>query len=193
MLTIKQIEPDRLTDYAKIPIAFEVKSIFEVDLIDDGLGGITLREVDVPTPYIKDYDSYEEGGPTHWPKHFDIKNFTIFMVHDGDHPVGGATVVSDAPDIYMLRGRKDLAILWDIRVLPQDRRAGIGSHLFGHVVDWARQTGNKQLKIETQNVNVPACRFYAKQGCHLGEIDRYAYARHPHVAHETMLIWYLNL
>ena len=50
----------------------------------------------------------------------------------------------------------------------------------------------KQLKIEAQNNNVPACRIYVARGCHLGAIDRYGY-NDPRVAHETMLIWYLDL
>ena len=50
-----------------------------------------------------------------------------------------------------------------------------------------------QVKIETQNVNVPACRFYSKQGCHLGEYNRYAYVGRPEVAREVMLVWYLNI
>jgi len=49
------------------------------------------------------------------------------------------------------------------------------------------------MKIETQNVNVPACRFYQRMGAHLGEIRCYAYAAVPAVAHEVMLNWYLDL
>jgi hypothetical protein len=40
---------------------------------------------------------------------------------------------------------------------------------------------------------VGACRFYAKQGCELGGIHVYGYAGCPQVAHETMLLWYLDL
>ena len=57
----------------------------------------------------------------------------------------------------------------------------------------SRKQGCKQLKIETQNTNVPACRFYASCGCRLGAIDRYGYAHDPRVAHEAMLLWYLDL
>jgi streptothricin acetyltransferase len=54
------------------------------------------------------------------------------------------------------------------------------------------------LAIETQSNNVPACRFYASQGCRLGAIHRFAYARFGDdpgnlVARETMMIWYLEL
>ena len=93
----------------------------------------------------------------------------------------------------MLVGRKDLAVLWDIRVHPDRRRSGIGTQLFKHAVKWAQSRGCTQLKIETQNINVPACEFYVKQGCHLGEINRYGYAGHQDVQHEVMLIWYLDL
>lgn len=49
------------------------------------------------------------------------------------------------------------------------------------------------MKVETQNVNVPACRFYQRMGCQLGEIRLYSYAAVPAVAHEVMLNWYYNL
>ena len=76
---------------------------------------------------------------------------------------------------------------------PAHRRQGLGATLFNRARDWARERGCAQLKIETQNVNVGDCRFYRAQGCHLGEINRYAYWEHPQVSHEVMLIWYLDL
>jgi GNAT superfamily N-acetyltransferase len=93
----------------------------------------------------------------------------------------------------MLGGRRDMAVLWDIRVRPEARRSGIGARLFEHAAQWARERNCRLLKIETQNVNVPACRFYSRMGGRLGEINRYAYAGHPGVAHEVMLVWYLDL
>ena len=49
------------------------------------------------------------------------------------------------------------------------------------------------MKVETQNVNVPACRFYQRMGCRLDEIRRFGYAGVPAVAEEVMLNWYLDL
>ena len=65
-----------------------------------------------------------------------------------------------------------------------------GRALFEAATRGARQRGCRLLLIETQNVNVPACRFYAAQGCTLGAIDRFAYADLPD---ETQLIWTLPL
>jgi ribosomal protein S18 acetylase RimI-like enzyme len=84
-------------------------------------------------------------------------------------------------------------VLWDIRVHPDARGQGIGSELFAEAARWAQAQGCRQLKVETQNVNVQACRFYAKQGCELGGIERYGYAGCAEVSHEAMLLWYLDL
>ena len=90
----------------------------------------------------------------------------------------------------MLGGRDDVAVLRDIRVSPRERGGGIGSALFRAVGGWAAARGFRWLKIETQNVNVPACRFYHKMGCALGAIDRFAYPGQPA---EAQLLWWKTL
>jgi GNAT superfamily N-acetyltransferase len=191
-IQVREIPPEELPRYAEIPIAFRVESVFRVDAVDGGLGGFRLVEEAVE-PYMKDYDALADERPTHWLRRFDVSNWGFFLALDEERTVGGATVACDTPGVDMLGGRTDLAVLWDLRVAPERRGQGIGSRLFGHVAEWARKRGCKQLKIETQNVNVRACRFYAKQGCTLGSIDRHGYAGCPEVAREAMLLWYLDL
>lgn len=87
-------------------------------------------------------------------------------------------------------GRDDVAVLWDIRVLPRERGGGVGSALFRAAGGWARTRGCRRLTIETQNINVPACRFYQKMGCTLGAIDRFAYPGQPA---EVQLLWWKAL
>jgi len=69
--------------------------------------------------------------------------------------------------------------------------------LFEASRQWCYEQSMKTLKIETQNINVPACRFYASQGAQLGAINRFAYRdaawSHPDVGDEVMLLWYLQL
>lgn len=48
----------------------------------------------------------------------------------------------------------------------------------------------EELKIETQNTNAPACRFYARRGCVLRAIRRFAY---PLLPNEVELLWYKEL
>ena len=68
----------------------------------------------------------------------------------------------------MLDRRADLLVLWDIRVNPDCRGQGVGSALFQQAEAWGRAHGCRQLKVETQNINVNACRFYRAMGCELG-------------------------
>jgi ribosomal protein S18 acetylase RimI-like enzyme len=192
-LSIEEAGPRVLPRYAEVPISFEVESVLRVDPIDGGLGGVRLVEEKVVPSYVKDYDALEGGGPQRWPERFDTSNWGILVARDGERLVGGAALAYSTPGVHVLAGRRDIAALWDLRVRPECRRSGIGTELLDRCVAWCRERGLKQLKIETQNINVPACRFYAKQGCRLGVIDFYAYAECPEVAHETMLIWYLDL
>ena len=104
--------------------------------------------------------------------------------------LGGAVVAWNTPGVNMLEERDDLAVLWDLRVHPEHRRKGIGAQLFRHAAAWARAKGCRQLKVETQNINVPACKFYAKQGCYLGAVHYGAYPEYPD---EAQLLWYLDL
>lgn len=62
--------------------------------------------------------------------------------------------------------------------------------LFRAAGDWAGARGCRWLKIETQNINLPACRFYQKMGCTLGAIDRFAYPGQPD---EVQLLWWKAL
>jgi GNAT superfamily N-acetyltransferase len=180
-----------LSDYAKIPIAFEVRSIYQVRLIDRGLGGIRLGEVAVE-PYRKDYDACDEDRPENWLERFDVSNWVLLMILDGEIPLAGAAIAFDTPEVHMLEGRRDLAIVWDIRVCPDQRGNGLGTSLFQAAATWARSKGCTQLKVETQNTNVPACKFYARQGCSLGEIHRFKYIRDLDFTDEVMLVWYLD-
>ncbi len=192
-MEIKQVGPDALPLYATVSIAFEVDSQLSLELLDGGLGGIVLHEEKVSPPYHKDYDLYEEDELASWPHQFDLSNWGFFLAMEAGRPVGAAAVAMRTPNVRMLAGRNDLAVLWDIRVQPDWRGRGVGRDLFWVAANWSRERGARQFKIETQNNNVRACRFYAAQGCRLGEIDRYAYVGHPALAHEVMLVWYLDL
>lgn len=189
-MQIRAIDVGDYVLYDAIPNHFEVDTVFQVVALDGGLGGLQLVEQAVE-PYDK---IYENDGPTAWAQEFDLQTWGIFVAFNNEKPVGGAAVALNA-SVYPLDHfqRKDLAVLWDIRVHPDARGRGVGALLFRHAADWARGQGYGQLGLETQSVNVPACRFYTRQGCTLGAIHRYGYAGVPDVAHEAMLLWYLDL
>lgn len=189
-MQIIQITPERIAEYESISIAFEVREILAVTTPENGLGGIQLIPQAV-SPYIKDYDSL---GPPHlWLTEFNTANWGFFLALEDELPLGAAAVAWDTNGVNMLEGRRDLSVLWDLRVSPAWRGRGIGKALFTHAAQWSRQRGCRMMKIETQNINIAACRFYAAQGCILGDIRRYAYHDIPAVADEVQLNWYLAL
>lgn len=177
-------------ELARISISFKVESVFDVSAPDGGLGGLILSERRLDTPYVKDYDTAEGEHPAQWAVRFDVSNWGLIGAHSNGVRVGGAVVAFNTRGVNVLEGRRDLAVLWDIRVSPEARGQGAGFALFRAVEVWAAARGCRQLKIETQNVNVPACRFYARQGCVLGAINRFAYRELPD---EAQLLWYKTL
>ncbi|HYV61886.1 MAG TPA: GNAT family N-acetyltransferase [Bryobacteraceae bacterium] len=179
-----------LSEYALVPIRFTVDRVLDVTSQDDGLGGFILSERPVEVPYEKDYDRIAGEGPLQWSHRFDLSNWAFFSARFANRIVGGAAVAFETPEVTMLEGRHDLAVLWDIRVSPDARRQGVGSALFQKVEAWAQRRGCRQLKIETQNTNVRACRFYERQGCHLRAFHRAAYPGFPE---EIQLLWYKDL
>lgn len=180
---------DSLERYAQIPLAFSTSSIFEVVLPQAGLQGISLQEHRLPQPFSKNYDSLD-GGPLGWPERFDVSAWRFLLAEQGPELCGAATVICQQPELQMLEGRADLAVLWDIRVATPFQRQGIGQQLFQAAAHWASERGCKQLKIETQNNNPAACHFYLQMGSELGAIQRFAY---PELPDEVQLLWYKQL
>ena len=179
-----------LLDYSRIPISFEVRSVFELQPIDQGLGGFTLSEQMVETPWVKDYDDFKDEAPTRWAECWNVSNWGVISAYAEASRVGGCVIAYDTPGIDKLEGRQDIAVLWDIRVHPDHRRKHIGSRLLDSAAAWAARRHCRILKAETQNINVPACRFYAENGFTLGVINRFAYAELPQ---EVELVWYKEL
>lgn len=172
---------------ARVSIAFEVDRVLDAEARGDG--GFALAERRIDAPYRKDYDVLD-GGPATLAGRFDVGRWGFVAARLGGELVGGAVVAFDTPGVEMLEGRRDLAVLWDIRVAPRVRGRGVGAVLFRVAEAWARGRGCRELKIETQNVNAAACRFYAAMGCELRRIDRHAY---PGLPGEIQMLWYRDL
>jgi streptothricin acetyltransferase len=189
-IEIIQEELDHLPEHGQISIAFEVRKVFGLAIADGGLGGFILRERELSSPYAKDYDRADGSRPDNWHQRFDIANWALHSAWISNRRVGGVVTAFKTEGLDMLERREDLAVIWDIRVMPELRGQGLGSALFAAAERWAKAQGCKQLKVETQNNNVAACRFYAQRGCTLGSIHRFAY---PSLPEEVQLLWYKDI
>lgn len=189
MIKIIQIQQGQLNEYSKISSTFKVSSILRINHLENGLGGIKIYEENIANPFIKDYDKYEK--PIEWKDKWNLENWGLFVAkNDTNETIGGVVIAYDTPEIHMLEGRKDLTVLWDIRVQAEYRGKGIGTLLFNKAVEYTKEKNCKIIKIETQNNNIDACKFYSKQGCYLEGIHYGVYKEFPD---EIQLLWYKRI
>ena len=170
-----------LHDYVAISSAFDSNAILDVAGEGDRC---RLIERALHKPFHKDYDAVEN--PLRWPVLFDVSNWALFSACEQGRGIGGAIAAWKTSGVDMLEGRSDLVVVWDLRVAPQARGQGVGSALFRAIEAWGRSRSCTQLKVETQDVNVAACRLYQSCGCTLAQVNRGAYREFPQ---ETQLIW----
>jgi GNAT superfamily N-acetyltransferase len=134
MVELREESLTGLVEHAKIPIAFTVDCILDISTLTDGSFASAERAIQ---PYAKDYDAVEP--PAQWAVRFDLTKWGLIAAYHSNNRVGGAVIAFDTPEIDLLEGRNDLALLWDIRVRPEVRYQGIGSALFRGRAMGARQ------------------------------------------------------
>jgi GNAT superfamily N-acetyltransferase len=173
-----------LSAYGRVPISFLVRERYE--LIGRSLRG----PIPVDPHWLKDYDADPQNRPDRFPRRFDVANWASFEALDRDRMLGGAIASRATSSLVLLEGRDDLVHLMDLRVLPEARQSGVGTGLWAAVEAWAIRKGSLELHVETQDINVPACKFYQKMGCHLIKATKDAYG--PDYD-EVQLIWGKNL
>jgi GNAT superfamily N-acetyltransferase len=184
-IQIVELGADSLRDYGSVPIAFTVESRLRVDRA--AAGEFATEPVE---PWVKDYDAIPGEGPRSWASRFDVSWWGFLGAFDDEERIGGAAVAWRTPGLDMLRGRDNAAVLWDIRVRPDWRGKVVGAQLFEAAAEWARTRRCTQLLVETQDINVPACRFYGRMGCTLEPIKHDAYGSE---LDEVQLIWMKRL
>ncbi len=138
-----------------MPIAFEVYSLFRVELLSRGLGGIRLIEESERPPYFKDYgrlDGHERWARGSW----DLSSWIFLGAFRKRERIGGAIIAFHVDGMNYCERRLYLAGLRDIRVRPEYRGLDIGKSLFQIAETCARNRGCNQLKVETQKTNVAA-------------------------------------
>jgi len=76
-------------------------------------------------------------------------------------------------------------------VLESSRGKGIGTALLNKAKEWALQKGMKGFTLETQDVNLLACRFYLKNGFEIGAVDTLLYSNSKY-KDEDAVFFYLK-
>lgn len=81
------------------------------------------------------------------------------------------------------------AFIEDIAVAKDFRKKGVGTALLNKAIEWAKENNLCGLMLETQDINVSACRFYAKNNFVIGAVDTMLYSNFP-TANEIAIFWY---
>jgi len=143
-------------------------------------GVVRYQIVPVP-PYRKRYSRDAQDDLS---VHLKAPDKAVFLAYlDGS--VAGRVLLSE--------GWNRSAWIEDLAVDVRCRRAGVGRALMDRAVAWAIERGRSGIRLETQNNNVPACKFYEAYRFHLGGFDRDLYRGLDEETTEIALFWYLPL
>ncbi|EID56017.1 GNAT family N-acetyltransferase [Saccharomonospora xinjiangensis] len=158
-----------LSSLALLDFTFEVSAELTEPFDGDAISPLV--------PYTKDYG-------------FDVEELAGYLDRqDGDLFVA---MVRDARIGYVAvsEGWNGYAVVEDIAVDVAHRGTGAARALMDAAIEWAREAGLSGLRLETQSINVAACRFYRRYGFVLGGHDRFLYRALDPSTREVALYWY---
>lgn len=142
---------------------YETREIYQVDKTEsDAYTRFDIRLTPVDPP--QRYDFYGDFIPEELEYYQRLlERGHSFGAYLGERLVGVA-LAEAMPEDQLIR-------VWEIHVHPEFQRQGIGRALMQRVFARAAQDGLKMVKLETQNTNVAAVRFYRSMGFALEALD----------------------
>jgi streptothricin acetyltransferase len=173
-IIIREIDKDILQDLNKCDANFTVDS----KLVLRAENGIIHYSVVSVEPYQKRYAIDEKD----YPSYISNPNKTIYFAYV-DGQVAG--------QIGVIKHWNAYAWIDDFAVDLHFRQLGVGRAMMQRVVNWAKVRHLPGIMLETQDINVPACRFYENFGFRLYGFDTYLYKGLNPNTDEIALYWYL--
>ncbi len=85
---------------------------------------------------------------------------------------------------------RNTALVWALFVDKAWRGQGVGAKLLREAEKWAKRKRFRAMVLETQTNNIPAIRFYEKQGYAIAGFDRYFYSNSDVEHKEVALFMY---
>jgi ribosomal protein S18 acetylase RimI-like enzyme len=173
-IDIREINFHNQFDFGRCDMSFPVTSKL-VLCARDGRITYTVEEV---TPFVKSY------GPRR-ADFLEYDNYTdrmIFLAYVNNEIAGEVRI----KEIW-----NKFANLDDFVVDPKYRGQGVGRALISRCIEWAKTKGYIGITLETQDINVPACKLYESCGFELRGFDTHLYKALDPSSDEIALYWYL--
>lgn len=173
-LIIRAMDENTLSFVDPMDATVRVESRLVISAVDDKLSYLVIPVV----PYEKNYPPEQE-------------DYSIYL-NNPDRVIYFATVDGEsAGQIRLVKFWNGYAFIDLIAVNPQYRGHGVGRALMEKAIQWSKEKGLPGIRVETQDTNVPACRFYESCGFRLGGFDRMYYKAQEPDTDEIALFWYL--
>lgn len=172
MIEIKELDKNNTQYINRCDDYFTISSICSITFKN---GKFDLEEKPVD-PYRKKYESTK----------IDIEDFLkdpnkTILFGFYNNQIAGQVILEKHWNNYV----------WlEIAILEEYRRKGLGRKLIESSIDWSKSKGFPGIMLETQNNNVPACKFYKACGFKLGGIDTELYKGINKDNTEIALFWY---
>lgn len=135
----------------------------------------TYTEEVLSAPYLKRYENDDVDA-----SYIENETKAVFFYYDNQRCIG---------QIKLLSNWNGYTLIEDIGVSKNARNKGIGTKLLEAAVQWAKQNRHIGLMLETQDVNLAACRFYARNNFVIGGVDTMLYSKFS-TAKEKAIFWY---
>ena len=138
----------------------------------------TFSECLFDESYEKSYPNDEED----WHEYIENPEKVIFLYYENNECIG---------QVRLRKNWNKYAYIEDIAVSKNHRNKGVGHKLIEKAIEWANQKNLFGLMLETQDVNLQACRFYSKIGFQIGAVDTMLYGNFSDT-HEKAIFWYMK-
>lgn len=157
-----------------IDSSFEVKTKLQLKLCEGKFSYQIVSAGQRTKSYVYDEIDYSV--------YINDENKKIFFLFNGDEFAG---------QIILLKYWSNYCYINDLRVVEKYRGKGIGKLLIEKAIEWAKEKNCIGMQVETQDVNVNACKFYERMGFTLGGIDLFRYKSSEKEKDEIALDWYM--
>jgi streptothricin acetyltransferase len=173
-ITIQAFNAQNCGDLNRCDTAFTVDSMLVLHVQN---GEISYTVAEMP-PYTKRYPR----------SNIDVES----MLQQEDNGIFFAYCDGQlAGQMILFKNWNGYAYVDDLVVEGRFRRHGVGRRLIDQAIIWAKAHNFPGIMLETQHINVAACRFYERCGFVLGGFDRFLYRGIDPHSPEIALYWYM--